>query len=360
LTDAFGGYGGIAAYNRDVLTALADDPRIAEIVAVPRIAQQPIGAVPPKVLFDLGGLGGPWAFITTCLRHALRNGPFDLVYCAHINLSPLAWLLARLTRAPWLLCLYGIEAWEPVPRWLVRMAVKWPDRILSISALTLERFRTWVAVDVQACTLMPNAVHLEAFGAGPKNHALARRLGVEGRQVILTFGRLAGKERYKGFDEILEVLPALMYDHPDLVYMIAGDGEDRDRLEAKASRLGIADRVIFTGMVDEDEKVDLYRLADVYAMPSRGEGFGFVLLEAMASGVPTIASALDGGREAVRDGMIGAIVDPDDPEAIKYAINCALAAPKGVPPGLTYFSFDSFRRRLQESIAALITRTGRA
>jgi glycosyltransferase involved in cell wall biosynthesis len=205
---------------------------------------------------------------------------------------------------------------------------------------------------------MPNAIHLDEFGIGTRDAALAERYGLAGRRVVMTLGRLAGSERYKGFDEVLEAMPALIGQVPEIIYVIAGDGGDRGRLEEKAVSLGIADHVVFTGMVAEEEKAALYRLADAYVMPSRGEGFGFVLLEAMACGVPTIASTLDGGREALRDGMLGELVDPGDGAAVIEAILRALDKPRGIPAGLEYFAFPEFSRRLNDAIDRTLA-TGR-
>ena len=119
------------------------------------------------------------------------------------------------------------------------------------------------------------------------------------------------------------------------------------RLQRKAIDCGVGNRVRFTGLFAEEEKADIYNLADVYAMPSRGEGFGFVLLEAMASGVPVIASKHDGGREAVLDGKLGALVDPSNPAEIRAAISDALQlGERRVPDGLEHFGFDRFTERV--------------
>jgi glycosyltransferase involved in cell wall biosynthesis len=115
--------------------------------------------------------------------------------------------------------------------------------------------------------------------------------------------------------------------------------------------------VVFTGRVSESEKQDLYRLADVFAMPGRGEGFGFVFLEALACGVPVVASKLDGSREAVRDGMLGELCDPRDPSSLFDAIQAALAKPRGiVPEGLSYFDFPSFERRVHAWLDSWVDR----
>ena len=94
-------------------------------------------------------------------------------------------------------------------------------------------------------------------------------------------------------------------------------------------------------------------------MPGRGEGFGFVFLEAMACGIPVIASKVDGSREAVRDGKLGLVVDPENAEEIKAAILQALQYPKGqIPDGLDYFSFDNFQNRLHDIINTVMADKG--
>src|SRR5205085_1990385 len=128
--------------------------------------------------------------------------------------------------------------------------------------------------------------------------------------VILTVGRLVAQERCKGFDEVIEIMPQLVKRFPYIKYLIVGDGSDRSRLEAKAEALGVRDSVVFTGYIPESEKVAHYNLADVYVMPSHGEGFGIVLLEAAACGVPVVGSRGDGSREALLGGRLGSLVDP--------------------------------------------------
>ncbi|HWX43114.1 MAG TPA: glycosyltransferase, partial [Blastocatellia bacterium] len=145
----------------------------------------------------------------------------------------------------------------------------------------------------------------------------------------------------------LELLPSLSREIPDICYMVIGDGTDRPRLEEKARSLGVAQNVTFAGYIAESDKLDHYRLADAYVMPSSGEGFGFVFLEAMAAGIPVVASKTDGSREAVRDGMLGSLVDPRDPEDIRRGILEALSRPRGVAPeGLDYFAYERFEERV--------------
>lgn len=344
LHDAFGGFGGIAKFNRDLLAGLCSHPAWREVVALPRHVPGPLETLPAKLRYPTRSVGGAARYTA----HALRTimGPrFDLVICAHINLMPLAWLAARLETAPLVLVIHGIDAWTPPRGALARRLAPRADFVLSVSAHTAGRFVAWAGIAADRVLLLPNGVDLRQFTPGPPDPALATRYGVGGRRVLMTLGRLVSRERAKGMDEVLEALPDLAR-HADLAYLIAGDGPDRPRLEAKAAQLGIRERVVFCGQVAEAEKAAHYRLADAYVMPSRGEGFGIVLLEAMACGIPTVASLEDGGSEALRGGALGVLVDPDDPESVRRGILEALKRPKQVPAGLDHFSLAAFERRL--------------
>lgn len=349
-TDAYGEHGGIALFSRNLIEALDADDRVAEIVCPPRVARGAIGPLPAKLNYDLGGLSGRGAYLRTVARHVLTKR-FDAIIVPHISLAPIAWAAAKLTGARWALCLHGIDAWPAAATPQRRFVGLRADAIVSVSALTLGRFRSWCPVDPARCVVIPNAMDFTGYSPGPRDPVLEARYGLTGKRVILTLGRLDPTERYKGFDEIIELLPELA---PDITYLIAGKGEDRARLEAKALALGVADRVVFAGMVPEAEKVATYRLADVYAMPSTGEGFGFVFLEAMACGIPAIASDLDGGREAVREGKLGQVVDPRDRAALKAAVVRALGQPKGVPDGLDYFAMPAYRARISDLLTRLL------
>ena len=215
-----------------------------------------------------------------------------------------------------------------------------------MSDFTKQRFLGWTGLRQEQGCVLPNSIAIEDFGPGAPDDRLVERYGLRGRKVILTVARLSALDRYKGIDEIMEVLPALARDFPNITYLIAGDGTDRARLEEKAAALGIKDRMVFAGYIPEKEKADHYRLADAFVMPGWGEGFGIVYLEAMACGIPVVASKLDASREAVRNGELGILVDPKNSAELQAGIVEALRRPKGtIPAGLDYFSFANFRKR---------------
>jgi glycosyltransferase involved in cell wall biosynthesis len=353
LHDAFGGRGGIAKFNRDLLTALASHPRVTDVVALPRVIVEAIGPLPDKLDYRAYAAGGKAAFLAAELAALATPRWFDLVICGHLRLLPLIRLLELRGRAPLGLVLHGVDAWEPYGGLAVQRGLNRLDWFLAVSEVTKQRFLAWSHVAPARGIVIPNAVDLGQFTPGPKPPALLARYGLAGKRVLMGLARLDARERYKGFDEVMEAMPTLLQRHPDLAYMICGDGSDRARLEDKARTLGIKDRVVFTGYVDEAEKIDHYRLADCFLLAGWGEGFGIVLIEAMACGIPAIGSSLDASCEAVGDGRLGIVVDPKDQPDLIAGIERALVQPRGVvPAGLDTFSFRSFERRVHERILA--------
>ena len=185
----------------------------------------------------------------------------------------------------------------------MRRSLRAVDTFVSVSRLTKERFLDWAPLRQEQGEVIPDCVDLSKFSPGPKPAYLVKRFGLQGRRVIMTLARLSASERYKGIDEVLELMPALVQEMPDLAYLVVGDGDDRQRLQAKVSRLGMTGHVVFTGYIPEDEKADHFRIADAFVMPGRGEGFGIVYLEAMACGIPVVASKADASREVVLNGV---------------------------------------------------------
>ncbi len=128
--------------------------------------------------------------------------------------------------------------------------------------------------------------------------------------------RMSSAERYKGHDELLEAWPIVKAHLPDARLVCVGDGDDLPRLQQKAHELGIGSETIFTGFVSADELHGWYDAASVFAMPSRGEGFGLVYLEAMSHGLPCIGSVHDAAGEIIDDGVTGHLVDQSDPREL--------------------------------------------
>ncbi|MDP3771585.1 MAG: glycosyltransferase family 4 protein, partial [bacterium] len=127
---------------------------------------------------------------------------------------------------------------------------------------------------------------------------------------VLFVGGLDRAHAFKGVPVLLDAIARI----PSVTLRIVGDGDLRSSYEQQARALGIADRVAFLGAVSDEQLPAVYQLADVLVLPStaRSEAFGIVLLEAMASGIPVIASDFPGVRTVIAEGETGFLVPPDD------------------------------------------------
>jgi len=170
--------------------------------------------------------------------------------------------------------------------------------------------------------LVPSGVEPERFAPQPGARSAARaRYGItDGQWLAVVVGAL---EERKGHTVLLEALAALR--DPRLRVLCAGDGSLRDALPARAAALGLGDRVRFLGAVDD--VAELLAAADAFLMPSHHEGLGVAALEAMAAGIPVVASRVGGLPEAVVDGETGLLVPPADPAALAAAITRLAADP---------------------------------
>jgi len=351
--DAYGGWGGISQFNRDFLGAVASHPAATEVVVVPRRITDPVGAVPDKIDYRERAARGGGPFLAEMAKLTAASGGFDVIVSGHINLAPFSWVMGAVKTAPVLLVIHGYESWRPTARTATNFAARRVDGVIAVSQTTLSRFERWAGARGSTGFVLPNTVSLERFRPGLPSDELRNRYGLRGRTVLMTLASLETGGRLKGHDQVFGVLGDLSEAVPDVAYLIAGDGTDRARLESEARRLGLADRVVFAGRVDEEEKADHYRLADVFVMPGRGEGFGIVYLEAMACGIPVVGSVLDGSRDALLDGRLGVLVDPDDHADLLRGIREALRRPKGeVSPLLSEFSEARFAERVHAILDA--------
>ncbi|MGH8443581.1 MAG: glycosyltransferase family 4 protein [Nevskiaceae bacterium] len=338
LSDAFGADGGIARFNRELIDALAAMPEV-ECVDVlcrhPARRQEPL---PPKVAQASAG-GGRAGYAALALWQVLAS-KHDLVLCGHLHLAPLAATAAAIRRAPLWVQLHGIEAWQrPGP--LRARAVERATLVTAVSRYTRRRFLEWAALEPHRVRVLPNTVE-PRFAPGPRHAKLAERLGLHGKRALLTVGRLAAAEQYKGHERVIRALPQLA---PDVCYLVVGDGDDRGRLEALAREQGVGARVVFAGRVAHEELVEFYRLADAFVMPSSGEGFGIVYLEAAACALPVLGSREAGAVDALADGAIGAFA-PADAEGLVEALRAVLSGAPPDPRRVERFARERFARHV--------------
>ncbi len=349
LTDGFGGTGGIARYNQNFLAALAQSSSVARIIVLPRFAAR---ATIDGKIEHLDPLPGRLAWSLRALRLAIKEKP-DIIFCGHIYAAPLAAALARVTSAKLWLQVHGVEAWERPNRHIIDAAAR-ANLITAVSRYTRWRLLGWSDINPARVRVLPNTLP-SGYAPPSRRFDVATRWGLEGKKTILTVGRLASDERYKGHDRIIAALPLVAARVPSIVYLIVGCGDDSARLRRLAIEMGVEDRVIFAGRVPQNELADYFSIADVFAMPSRGEGFGIVFLEAAASGLPVIGGNSDGSVDPLADGTIGMLVDPEDRGALAIAIVDGLEGRLVANAGcVERFAFSRFADHLHVLVQSLI------
>lgn len=296
-----------------------------------------------------------------------------IIISTHVNFAPVARWLKMFRKVSFVAIGHGIEVWQ-INKGSVRDGLRDADRLIAVSDFTRTRMATALDIDPGRIELLPNTFDADRFQPRPKPPAILQRYGLTPDQpVILTVARLAQTEQYKGYDNVLRALPAVLHRFPDARYVIVGDGPDRRRVERLSKELGVADKVILAGYVPNEELCGFYNLCDLFVMPSKGEGFGIVFLEALSCGKPVIAGNKDASVEAVLNGKLGVLVDPDSVADIANAI-CRVLAELGSTLNeeksaagtaattdgeflrrqvITAFGFEQFRRRLGEIVQKL-------
>ncbi len=312
VTDAFGHGGGIAQYNRDFLTAAEASGVFAAIDILPRAKSTRSKGTHSNALASemkqWPGQPNRLAYALHAARHALTRRP-DVIFCGHLYMMPLAAILAKILGAKLLLQLHGIDAWDAPGRihvWAANQA----DMIFCVSRYTRARALNWLTVDPSRVVVLPNTVG-DMYMPGDKATAKAA-FDLDDVFVLLSVTRLDKRESYKGIDSVIRLLPSIAEEFPTVRYLVSGDGDDLPRLKALADELGVAHLVRFLGFVPFEQLSALYRAADLFILPSTGEGFGIVYLEAMASGAPALGLKAGGAIDALGDGALGAAPEPDD------------------------------------------------
>lgn len=359
LAPSLRGIGGVQNYTNTLVDALREVLG-SEHVRVVSIAEeaQARGNRPPALRAS-----AKFRFLLSAFSTAVAWRP-DLIVCAHVGLAPACSLIRNFTGIPYWAVLYGIEVWADLAP-AKRNALKRAARLISITQFTLDAtVKSQKLGDIPAVILPPTLPRHDA----PSRHTNSGAPSEPQRPLVLTVGRLAASERYKGHDVLLEAWPSVLARVPAAQYCVVGDGDDRKRLESKAQELGIAGSVHFAGSVSAEELALWYDRCRVFAMPARteldgpvprGEGFGIVFLEAMARGKPVIGPQQGAPAEFIRSGEHGLLVDPANAAAVANAVvellsDTARAHEMGIAAQQwvnTEFTFESFCGRLGKALA---------
>jgi phosphatidylinositol alpha-1,6-mannosyltransferase len=283
----------------------------------------------------------------------------------HLGPARLTRKLPRAVRRPYAVFVHGLESWAPElgpGRKEVLQDAKLRIANSTYTARRIEHTHPELGAVVPCpLGLLPDAPRVarrpddDEDATATDIDAVLARLSP---RTALIVGRMDENERYKGHDVLIDAWQHVRDAVPDAQLVVVGQGTDLARLKSKAVDAGVADSVIFTGFISDVALRALRHRVSLFAMPSTGEGFGLVYLEAMRDRLPCIASNIDAAGDVIANGETGFLVDPTDPGAVASAIvplleDESLRTAMGAAGNRRFeamFSYEQFRKRFLDII----------
>lgn len=310
ISDAYGHHGGVQTYSRRVAEIMMawGEQRGLPLACASLHDRAESGSVhrhPVRYCRFAGAGGSKSRFAAMSFRLARELRP-DVAVVAHLGITPVALALkaAGLLRS-YVVMLHGIEAWRRVSA-AKRAAARGAAAVVATTRYTADLFAQLNGCPVERMRVVPlGLAELELPPAAPPSapHDDLR---------VLTVGRLIAEDHYKGFDMLIDSVGQACREGARIHLTIVGDGNDRPRLEARARALRASGAVSFRGAVSDKRLREEFQRCDVFALPSRYEGFGIVFLEAMRFEKPCIGGNHGGIPEVISHGEDGFLVEHGD------------------------------------------------
>jgi len=268
---------------------------------------------------------------------AIRKNNIECILVGQVlPLGVIAWIFYRCMGIPYIVATHGMDVTMPFAhdgsrrkQWLIRHILMHASAVTTVSQYTREKLIT-LGVPENRIVLVYPCANDDVVGVPvdqTQRDTLDERYHLQGKRVVLSVGRLIER---KGFDVGIMAMAIVQKDHPDVAYVIVGDGGYRDRLRALVERLQLQDCVQIIGSVTNEELAVWYSRSTCMLMPSRElenhdvEGFGITFVEANAFGKPTIGGNSGGIPDAVIDGETGFLVNPTDVPMLTRALTTVL------------------------------------
>lgn len=327
------GHGGIPRFNRNLFTAIKGNYAQVECLSLNDTEEEEIS----------GFNGSKVAFMISAIRRMLAKP--DVVIIGHLHFAPIA-LVAWILGIKSVLILHGIEAWDP--RKSSVLFLRYVDAFWSVSQFTAEKF-------IQV-TNVPKVKLNRIFNSLAPDWK--RDIGqIKHNPYFLTVTRLDADEGYKGVDKTImainDLREELLANHWQ--YKVVAAGTDLPRHKRLVTDLGLEEVVQFYTNLNDQELKNLYDHCAFFMLPSTGEGFGIVFLEAMASKKACIGALGCGAEEVITQGETGWLINPETSElrdSMHRLINdeeaCKSMGMKGFDRLMNRFAFDKFESRIKE------------
>jgi phosphatidyl-myo-inositol dimannoside synthase len=293
-------------------------------------------------------------FVLSAMARARRQTSIVLAVHPHLAMVAAQMKLVQ-PKLKTVVISHGVEVWHQLPA-LRRKAFLKADLLLAPSSYTIEQLiRVQGAVRART-RLLSWPLDPDFLEMAAQRELLPLPSDFPRGIVLMAAARLSADERYKGVDQLIRAVSLLAPKFPSLYLVVVGSGDDLPRHQQLARDVGVADLVRFFPGLSQAEIAGCYSRCDVFALPSTGEGFGFVFLEAMAFGKPVVAASAGGVTDIVADEKSGLLVPPNDLGELVRALERLLGSePLRVQLGRngndlvrSKFNFDAFRSQLED------------
>lgn len=325
VTGAFHLGGGIAAANRLAFWALKDAGYALDILALNESLSDP-----SREIGRQAGFSNNKVRFALAVWRAVLSRRYTFIFCDHVNLAAVLLPFRLLTRLPIVVRLNGVEVFAPYPSiegWLGLRAATYLTAISDYTRTQVIDQFPQLTVTTVDLSLSPSASDLSdtsplAAGELTLESVDGSRIDLQSRCILLV-GRMASNERYKGQDVLIQAMASILTRHPTAQLVLVGRGDDYEWLRqiALSQPTEVRNSIFMPGFVDDDLLQRLYQHCYLFAMPSRGEGFGLVYLEAMRWSRACLGSKVDAASTIIVDRETGVLVsDPTDVQQVASAI----------------------------------------
>jgi phosphatidylinositol alpha-1,6-mannosyltransferase len=280
------------------------------------------------------------AFLARAMAGVIR--PPDFLLFTHVDLARVMALLPFVRNVPYGVLIYGVEVWRPLDRWR-RNCLLGATAVIAISEYTVKKARE----------VNPWLPDVRVVWLGAPERRRPTRAGTA--PTVLVLGRMASSERYKGHDAVIDAWARIIRAVPTAQLVIAGGGDDRERLERAAAG---TPSIRFTGFLTDEERDRLLASSTVLVSISTGEGFGLAAIEAASSGIPVVALKGTVTEELFPDGCGHVLLDSAAPQPLADALIGLLSdaasaraiGAAGLRRVQEAFTLDQFRQRLRAAV----------
>jgi len=328
--------GGLETWTQNIAEGLSDKAQI--FIVTGKVKDRPKREVLKRVkifrtsLFPLKDLSYSSLFyiITTVpfiflkSLSVIKTEKVNIIHSQGFLSGLLGYLLFKLTKIPYIVTVQRIEKSKGFLRRLVYNNAK----VCIAASLAIKRY--FEEIGLKNIKVIPNGIDLKRFQNLDRAEN-RKKLGLKNEFVIIAVARL---EKVKGLKYLVQAMKTLSTKYKTLntkyQLLIIGDGSERENLENLTNKLELNDKVRFLGQIRNEKVPEYLSAADCFVLPSLSEGFGIVILEAMAANIPVIATKIGGILDIIEDGETGALVDPKNPDGIAKALYKMCSQPKFV------------------------------